>query len=439
MKSLYIIGAALLFAVIMANMACAADFSASAGIVKVSLVNQNPDPASAGGVVELKFMVENTGGADAGNVILELLPSYPFSKLPDEEYMRNISVLRGSQGGSDAVIIRYRVMVNKDASAGNSKISIRYSTAGFDSYVTEDFDVGITSREFAQIVIDKSRISPGKETNLTFTINNMGNSPIRNLVFSWSETGGSILPVFSDDTKYVKYIDVGGSIDLEYKVVADVNANPGLYLLNLNLKFDTENGTSREIETKAGMFVGGETDFDVSYSESSSGQTSLSIANIGNNPAYSVTVRIPEQDGFTVSGSASSIVGNLDKGDYTIVSFQVTSLLSSGSRNMTDQYAQGRRAGSPGNITGMQQRNTTSLKVMVDYTDTIGERHAVEKSVALQSQTNASSFQAGFRRQTDNTSYIIIAVVAAATLGGGGYYLYRRRMKKAKKTIHKEA
>ena len=57
---------------------------------------------------------------------------------------------------------------------------------------------------------------------------------------------------------------------------------------------------------------------------------SLSVANVGNNMAYAVKVSVPEQEGYRVSGSSSTIVGNLQKGDYTIASFNVTSAQASG-------------------------------------------------------------------------------------------------------------
>jgi hypothetical protein len=339
--------------------------------------------------------------------------------------------------GADAAIVKYKVMVDKDASAGQNTIHLRHTSSNSGVFVTEGFDVDVTSKEFAQVIyIDKSIISPGNETSLTFTVNNIGNSPLRNLVFSWNDPQGAILPVFSDDTKYIKYLDVGGSVELQYKVAADVNANPGLYLLNLNLKFDIANGTTNQITTKAGIFVGGQTDFDVSYSESSSGQTSLSVANTGNNPAYSVTVRIPDQDGISVSGSSSSIIGNLDKGDYTIVSFQISALnFAASSAQATGQYSQARAAPS-GNQTGTFQRNftmnaTPNLKVLVEYTDTVGDRYSVEKSVRLQSSSLTNSSITGFRRQQADYTVPIIIIVAVAAIGG--YLFYRRRKKKAKK------
>jgi len=440
MKSLCIFWAVLAFTLVMASTAHATDLTSTVreASVKASFVNQNPDPARAGETVELKFMVENQGGEDLHGISLELVPSYPFATISGENYVRNVSVLQGYQSGADAAIVKFTVMVDKDASAGTNAVYLRHINVGSSIYVTDGFNVDITGKEFAQIVfIDKSKISPGNETDVRFTINNVGASPLRNLVFSWNEPKGAILPVFSDDTKYVKYIGVGGSADLDYRVVADVNANPGLYLLNLDLKFDTENGTTNEVKTRAGMFVGGETDFDIAYSESSAGQTSLSVANTGNNPAYSVTVRIPEQDGFTTSGSTSSIIGNLDKGDYTIVSFQVSSRAATG-RNATGQFSQGAPSG-----TG--QRNATAgfnatnasgnLKVLVEYTDTVGERHSVEKAVLLRPSTNSTYFQAGASRQSSSSyaTYVVIAAAGAAAVGG--WFFYRRRKARAKRSV----
>jgi hypothetical protein len=412
--------------VIMAGMASAAILpTGSSAIVKVSLLNQNPDPARTGETVELKFTVENTGGAIASDTAIELVPSYPFSKIAGEEYVKNVSTLQGFQQGADAAIVSFRVMVNKDASAGVSKVQLKQSSASSGISMTQDFDVSITSREFAQIVLDKSKISPGNETGLKFTLNNRGSSPLRNLIFSWSDPKGVILPVFSDNTKYVNYIDVGGSVDLEYTVVADVNAAPGLYQLNLDMRFDALNGTASEIKTTTGIFVGGETDFDVTYSESSSGQVSLSVSNIGNNPAYSVTVRVPEQQNFRVTGSSSSIIGNLDKGDYTIVTFQISSAGTFGNRTASQ--------GSEQAPVQTFQRNATStnLKVLVDYTDTTGERHSLEKTVTIQPSSSSTSSTNGFSsRQSSNSSVIMIVVVAVVAVAGFIVYWKRKRVKK---------
>ena len=290
--------------------------------------------------------------------------------------------------------------------------------------------MSITSSQFAQIIyVDKAKLQPGQESSLTFTINNIGSAPLMNLVFSWSEAKGAVLPVYSGDTKYVKYLDIGQSIEIPYKVVADINVVPGLYQLDLNLQYESAlNSSPTTIHTKAGVLIGGETDFDVAFSQSSAGQTSLSVANTGNNPAQSVSVRIPLQESVSLQGTNSAIIGNLDKGDYTLVSFQ----MSQRGANAT-QSRQGTFNGNRQNNTQFTgQRNASMsnmLRVIIDYTDTTGQRRGVEKLVPIQFRSTTGTNASGATTTSiwKNTSlWIIIFGIAIAIVV---YMNYKKRAK----------
>lgn len=455
-----LIGLCLLLA--LASFACAAGDSAS---VVVSLVNQNPDPAGAGETAELRFMVENRGGKDVRDLGVELALGYPFSRVPGEEYTKTVGSLSAYQQGADASILKYRVAVDKDAVRGSHNVTVVVHRADLGSSVTKEYAVDVSGEEFAQIkYINRAKLDRGKETELQFTVVNVGNAPLKNLIFSWDEGSGAILPVYSDDTQYVSYLDVGKAVDINYTVVADVNAQAGLYQLDLSLKFEIEGATTSELNTKAGVFVGGETDFEVTFSESSAGQTSLSVANTGNNPALSVAVKIPQQEAYTVSGSTSSIIGNLDKGDYTIVSFQIVSrtggtrpnLTRAGTtpspeemQNMRTQWAQrGAAQGTGGAPTGAQPGAAGTggagagaqpgaaggtgtfagappgaLKVQIDYTDTAGVRHTIEKSVPIQFRTadaaGATARANGTQTAGAQTNYLVWGAGIAVLLLGG--------------------
>lgn len=385
------------------------------GGVSISLVNQDPDPARAGDLVELRFMVENQGGREVNNLELELLMEYPLSEIPGEDYKKTISTLSPYQQGTDAVIVKFKARVDRDAVDGTSEIKLESGEALGSIRVVHGFDMDVSSSEFAQIIyIDRAKLYPGEETELKFTITNVGNSPLSNLVFSWSEEDSAILPVYSDDTKYIKHIGVGDSAELVYIVVADINADTGLYQLDLKLQFEAADSGTQEMETRAGVFIGGETDFDVTFSESSEGQTSLSVANIGNTPALSVTVRVPEQDGFRVTGSTSSIIGNLDKGDYTIVSFQISQSAFPGAFNRS--------------AAGQGFSGDSDLIVQIIYTDTTGVRHTVEKEVPIQFRdldTDSATTSARFSRA--NPWGNIVTAATLVILVVAGYLGYRKR------------
>jgi hypothetical protein len=406
--------------------------NASAGDgINVTLINQNPDPARTGDVVEIRFMVENHGSREINSLQLNLLTEYPLVAITGEDYTKTISTLVPYQQGTDAVIIKFKARVDKDASDGTSKIRLRVAETdtAIVSAIVHSFDIDISSSEFAQIIyIDKAKLYPGEETELKFTITNVGSSPLSNLVFSWSEENSAILPVYSDDTKYIKYIDVGDSAELVYTVVADINADSGLYQLDLSLKFESESSGSQEMETKAGIFIGGETDFDVTFSESSGGQTSLSVANVGNTPALSVTVRIPEQDSFRVTGSSSTIIGNLDKGDYTIVSFQISQ--ATAQAGTFNRSAMGTGTFNRSAMGTMPENS--NLLVLIEYTDTTGVRNVVEKSVPIEFRSivdtasgDTTAASARFSRANPWNTYITVA--ALIVLGASGYIGFRKR------------
>ena len=401
--------------------------------LKVTLLNQEPDPARAGDTVNLRLRVENIGAQPIENLELEVIATYPFTVI-DGPALRNIGTLYAYQTDKNYINTEYKLKIEKDVVNGKHELKVRYRQSK-NVWVTASFNIEIKSKEFAQIIyVDKAKIEPGKETGMKFTITNIGSAPLQNLVFSWSEPTGILLPVFSDDTKYIKYLDIGDSTELNYTVIADVNAKPGLYQMDLNLRYESlTNSTATVIKTKAGIFVGGETSFDIAFSESTQGQTSLSVANTGNNPALSVSVRIPEQSGFRVTGSNSAIIGNLDKGDYTIVSFQI---VQSSMFNNTQAPRQGRGQRTQNGTQSTQAGNGTNelnnrLRVVIDYTDTTGERRSIEKIIPAQFRAGAgggATYTGQFQRSHQTSfwqSYWFYGFVILTSFGA--FMLYKKK------------
>jgi hypothetical protein len=414
----------LLFVLMMVTAAYA---SASGASVTIDLLNQNPDPARAGDIVKLRFQIQNIGDTAANSLEMRIVGDYPFTPVGTDA-SQTIQSLAPYQNGDNSANAAFTVKIDKDALKGTYKLKMQYSFNN-GPWIETPYDIQVDNKEYARIEsLSTAQIEPGKEADLNFTITNLGNAPLQNLVFSWQEPDSAILPVYSDDSRYIKFLDVGQSVTVSYKVIADVNVKAGLYKLNLDLKFESvDTATATEITSKAGVLVGGKTDFDVAFSESSVGQTSLSIANVGNNPALSVSVMIPQQPGYRVSGSSSAIIGNLDRGDYTIVSFPITSI----ARNATA----GANAFPRQNRTTTRNMTTGSdLQVIIKYTDTTGERVSVEKSVQVQfrSGTTGTGTGGNFSGRTASSGFIgsiwfwvlIIAVVAV-----GSYFIWGRKEK----------
>ncbi|MFH1052905.1 MAG: COG1361 S-layer family protein [Candidatus Woesearchaeota archaeon] len=359
--------------------------SSNSKIIVTSLVNQDPDPATSGDIVEVRIGVENRGGVAAENLMLEFVPEYPFIGVAGEDNAKKVGTLKSYQAGADMKIVKFKVRVDRDATAGEYELRIKeYEEGKTEISAMRSINIEIKSKESAEVIhIDKTTLIPGTQTSLKFTVNNVGNAPLRDLTFSWINDDKIILPVGSDNTKYIKYIDIGEGAELEYQVVADSNAEAGLYQLDLLLIYDDiASGTEKEINTIAGVYVGGGTDFDIAFSESSSGSTSFTIANVGSNPAFSVSVSIPQQDGWRVSGSNSVIIGNLNTGDYTVASFglqsaQARPATTNQQSDMTQEELLAQRR---------SMQTQTPLKIQIAYTDTMGKRELVEKEVNINPQ-----------------------------------------------------
>jgi hypothetical protein len=407
---------------------------AGSPVLSISLANLDPNPAIAGDIVEVRIGIENIGGTTAKNIMMEIVPEYPFELVSGENAVKDVGIIKGYQTDSTAnlKIIKYKLRINKDTSAGSYELKVKYYELGSSDKIMKSLYIDVKSRANVEVIhIDKTALIPGKQSSLKFTINNVGNAPLRDVTFNWENKDNIVLPVGSDNTRYIKYIEINEEFDLEYQVIADTNANPGLYKLNIYLIYtDSINGTTKQLSTIAGVYVGGETNFDIVFSESTNGETSFSVANIGSNPAYAVLVSIPEQRSWGVSGSNSVMIGNLNSGDYTVASFKLQSSANTITAQNTASQNRPQEA-----VTNIQEMSTTQrpgnssseiVQMQIAYTDTMGERKVIEIEVKLGLQNVAATDgEVRVGRQGDPI-YIVIGI-AVLFLAFVAYRKYRRQ------------
>lgn len=401
--------------------------------ISVNLLNQDPDPAISGDIVELRISVENNGGDSVNDLMVQFVPSYPFELLPGENSIKEIGTIGSYRSGEDAAVIKYKVKIDKDAPADTYEFKINYYEAGNNAITSSTVDIDVKTKESAVLItFDKTSLIPGQITELNFEINNVGSSPLRDLTFSWENADKAILAVGSDNRKYIKYIEPEETAKITYKVIADTNVDAGLYELKLNLNYDDPlSAGTKELTTSAGMYVGGATDFEVSFSDSSNGETSFSIANIGSNSANSVSVSIPKQSGWRVTGSSSAIIGNLNQGDYTVASFALQSLSSIQKENTETSETT--------IPTDRQKEEPTEVTIQIAYTDTMGNRKTVDKVISLTSanlatSTSSTGIPGSRMKTTEETTFwstyqtpiIVLILILVVALG---YKKYKKNKK----------
>ncbi len=382
-RRLRIIIGIITLAIALAMVQIASAVSTPSGIM-VSNTKYEPYPAEPGNYLELWFLIKNRGDRGAENIVLQLVPEYPFSVDREQDAYATIGFLAG---GGEAVV-SFKVRVDVNAIEGVSEIKLKFWAGGETSATTETFYIQVAGKKNIEISeISPVVLKPSEIADLNFTIVNKGKSPIQDITFTWQESRDMILPIGSDNRRYVKFLDVDQSVQISFKVATSPSATPGVYSLMMSISYTDTNKTQRNLSSRAGIVIGGTTEFEVSQQESTSGMISLAIVNVGVNPAYSILVFIPPREGMNVSGSYSTVIGNLNPGDYTFTSFQIW-------RNFTS--------------TARSQQN--KLLVGIQYTDTLGQRQTLFKEVALQLQPAGS--QSIARSQTSDTTWIYFVALA---------------------------
>jgi hypothetical protein len=250
---------------------------------------------------------------------------------------------------------------------------------------------------------DPIQADPGAYVDLVFKVENRGTVTADNVVlelidgYPFSVDGNAIVNLGT-----VNSYQVGSNAELvKFKARVAEDALDGDN--EISLKYSTGNGESSSTVSYNISVSDPRTEFELVAQDSST----FAIANVGSKDASSVIVSVPKQEGFTTSGAIANIVGNLDSGDYTLVTFDISKSIS-------------REPGS--NVTIVSQDDTITIEI--SYTDTLGIRRTVDKEVYYSfggpSMMNTSSLAGNFAQRSSGSSngllYIVIGVAGIAAV-----------------------
>src|SRR3989338_4168138 len=129
--------------------------------IAVTLINQEPDPAEPGKYADVRFKFDNNGSGEARNVMVELLPEYPFSLDSGASPARNIGTIQSMQRGDVGIIVKYRLRVDKNAVEGENDLRIRYKIEGYSWIEPEEFKVDVQTND---AILSVDSVSLGKKS-----------------------------------------------------------------------------------------------------------------------------------------------------------------------------------------------------------------------------------------------------------------------------------
>ena len=316
-------------------------------------------PVYPGDTTFVYVPITNKGfGTNLYDVSVKLVPkdtasSEAVTMLNDEDLLGTIN------NWGDERTAKFRIHINPDALEGDYFFDVYITSLEKDSSALSTTllrDRILTIRGIPTVILLNSTleiVEPMSINEETLWLKNHGTGTIENAVVEIglaNEGMKSSFSILGGGTQFsIGSLKPGDEVEIVFNFAVDIAARPGVY--NIPVKITGQNNYSSQ--DYIGLVVAGTTDFEISYQEMA-GAFSVNVANVGVNTASAVTVSLPKQENFTIAGSSSAVIGNLNPGDYTSAIFQIT------------------KKGA-GNI----------LEVEIQYTDTSGKRHKELKELIV--------------------------------------------------------
>ncbi|HKL23170.1 MAG TPA: hypothetical protein VJ895_00295 [Candidatus Nanoarchaeia archaeon] len=238
---------------------------------------------------------------------------------------------------------------------------------------------------------------PGEYVKLVFQISGVDNPECGMIDFELLEQYPLI---FDPNEKRIYSVDSGiyhrnykSFLLATYKVRVDSDAMDGDNPIETNYRYgsrsvDFQNQFDINIEDTRADFEIHVKDYDLKNN-----QMTLEVLNIAKVDVEALTLEISNQENIQIKGSKFNIVGDLDSNDYTTANFEA-----------------------------IPQKGEFNVKI--HYTDNIGERRSLEKSVLFESEYFEERTQD--QKEKSPWTYVIwIAIVLLIV-----YYFWKRHKKK---------
>jgi len=381
--------------------------------IRITLVNQVPDPVQAGDIVTVRFKVENNGWENAEDMMIELLPEYPFSLVDGEPALQRIGSVHGKQLGDIGVIVDYRLKVSENAVDGNHDLDLRYKLSSLQTvWVKPDPFVIEVLPSHAILHIESvttipSQLHQGSEAKLRVELVNLASAFFRNIRVVLNLDGLPIATLRGTNEEVVSFLDAGERTTLEFTVVAEPDAASSLYKLPVELTYNDRLGTIYTRNDTVGIIIGGVPELlayvDTSdvYGSSQTGEVTVRFVNHGVTDIKFLRASVLESDTYAVLSQPEVYVGNVDSDDYETASF-----------DLALERVKGSQVGVP---------------LLLEYRDANNNLFEEQVDVVLRLYSSSQAKKLGLKEGSGFGGFLIMLLIV-----GGGLYGYRRWKKKKK-------
>ncbi|RME77971.1 hypothetical protein D6774_02685 [Candidatus Woesearchaeota archaeon] len=380
-------------------------------LLRITLVNQEPEPVAPGSFVELKLLVENIGGDTADNVELKVIPAYPFSAYEEQDIIP-LGKLQGRQMDDDGKIIRYRLRVAENAIDGLHHIRFAYrltSDYGKTNWVeTDDYPILVRAEQpFLSISeVGNTQLKPGKTTPITFRLKNDASSDFKNIEVTLDIGSSPFRPIGTSNNQHLDRISAKSSKDITFNLTTLFDAVSGTTILPINLTFSDDAGNTYTRRELIGLNIFDEPSYLTAleettvYSSREPGSVILSLSNIGQSELKFVTATLLESEDYEIIGSRTAYLGNVESDDFETGEFTIY------------PYA----------------KKEVNLTFRINYKDVYNNEYSdiVHQKLKLYSSSELKEF--GIKKSGSSLGKVILLLILLAVI----YFGYRRWEKKRK-------
>ncbi len=228
-----------------------------AGLIRVDMMGQDPDPVRAGEVVEVRFKIENWWEDTKDDVRIEVVPEYPFS-LYGSSNIKSLGRLEGRSESSEATFADFKLRVDQAAVDGEHELRINIYTGTAKIEYKDQFFLDIENEKISlkPYIATSDIVVGGNKGSITIDIANTGGYNVNSLELTLlPSTGYKLLStsnyiyigdIDADDVEsedFDIYVDDGmQEVKIPIMLTYEVDDHPYTdeVTLTLNLLSDTE-------------------------------------------------------------------------------------------------------------------------------------------------------------------------------------------------------
>jgi len=377
--------------------------------VSITMVNHDPDPAEAGRYVTVRFKVENTGAEIAKDVVIELLPKYPFSLDPGESAVKSIGSVRSRQAGDTGVIEDYRLKVDENALEGDNEIELRYMANNEAWIKLEPFDIEVNPHDILLSIdsVDAPKmIKPGEENKVNINLKNLALTFIKEIKVTLDLDGLPMATIGSTNRKIIKQIEADSEATVGFNLMAESDAESQLYKVPIEIEFFDRLGTFYTKNETVGLIVGAEPDLSVIiddseiYSSEGTGDVTIKFTNKGVTDIKFLNI-VLKNGKYSILSAEEVYVGNIDSDDYETADFKLK----------LDKI----------------KGEDVILPLLLEYKDANNNEYSEKINLLLKLYSSSDAKAIGVKKGNSKVGIVIVLVIVV-----GGFFIYRRWRKKKK-------